>query len=515
MGSLSRKMRLGGRRRVARKPSDAPTLHFQARPITSQAVDVAKAARLTAPQIARTPTGRRLQQLWWEHPNHLDYEGIDTPLAAKEPAMERPAVEAAVRIPAKPTLNAKITFATGANPNRPYQFEYQVIDLDDLITSHTVRLEPDERYPKGLQPRVRDRAASRLQIDLIAKNLSPEELTEDRHTLDRGPMIVGPDKAVESGNGRVIALRRAEEVNPTGLRDYFAHVKAEADRLGLRVEGITKPVLVRKRLSDVDRIEFAAEANQATVLQMSPAEQAIQDSKALSDQNIASLVIADSQSIDGALKATANRILVREFLAGLPSNERAGLVDANGQLNQTGMSRLKSALFANVYPGDAGIRLTNAFTESLDPNVKQVENAMFDSLPSMAKAESLTRSGERESQLSIANDVSKAVDILSRLKQAKVTGTDYIAQKSMFKRELTPVQERLLLFFEEFGRSRKAMREFLIGYATAVQAAPNPKQGAFFSDVRETKDEIIARQIKANDAPVGLFAFRETALATT
>ena len=161
------------------------------------------------------------------------------------------------------------------------------------------------------------------------------------------------------------------------------------------------------------------------------------------------------------------------------------------------------------------MRLTNAFTESLDPNVKQAENAMFDSLPTMAKAESLIRSGQREIQLSIAEDISKAVDILSRLKQEKVTATDYIAQKSMFKRELTPLQERLLLFLEEFGRSRKAMREFLIGYATAVQAAPNPKQGAFFADVRETKDEIIGREIKAHGSlPGELFAFRETTLAT-
>ena len=75
------------------------------------------------------------------------------------------------------------------------------------------------------------------------------------------------------------------------------------------------------------------------------------------------------------------------------------------------------------------------------------------------------------------------------------------------------------MFLEEFGRSRKAMREFLKGYAAAVEAAPNPKQGAFFSDVRDTKPEIIERQIKANEASTkgDLFTLgiREAALATT
>ena len=161
MGSLARKMRLGGRRAVRppriskRKAQLAPVLHFQSRSVTSQAMDASKTARLTAPRIARTPTDRRLQELWWRHPNRLDYEGIDTPLAEAKKSVsgttkitERPTVQPA-RIPAKPAIKAKVTFATGANPNKPYQFEYQVIDLDKLITSHTVRLEPDERYPKG------------------------------------------------------------------------------------------------------------------------------------------------------------------------------------------------------------------------------------------------------------------------------------------------------------------------------------------------------------------------------
>ena len=176
-------------------------------------------------------------------------------------------------------MNAKprdvLTSATGANPNKPYSLRLKVVDLDNLITSHTVALDKDPRYPAGLQPRIRDRAASRLQIDMIAKNISADELILDRHTLDRGPMIIGPDNVIESGNGRTIALKRAQELNPEALAEYFVRVRQEAAAIGLATGGIAKPVLVRERLTDVDRVAFAAEANQATVLQMSTAEQAL------------------------------------------------------------------------------------------------------------------------------------------------------------------------------------------------------------------------------------------------
>ncbi len=427
---------------------------------------------------------KRLYDRWRQDPSRFDVEGVDTGAEFREERLQETAKPRGV-----------ITSATGANPSKPYSFRLKVADLDDLITSHTVTLDKDPRYPPGLQPRIRDRAASRLQIDVIAKNLNVDELVLDRHTLDRGPMIVGPDDVIESGNGRTIALKRAEELNPEGLAEYFVRVRQEVAGLGISLEGIAKPVLVRERLTDVDRAAFAAEANQATVLQMSTAEQALQDTSALSERSIAQLEITEGQAVDGALQARRNIGLQKEFIRNLPGNERAALVDAKGKLNQAGLERLKAALFAKVYTGESGKRLTTAFTESLDPTVKQVENALFDSLPFMAKAEALIRAGDREASLSVAEDISKVVDVLARLKQQGVSAEDHVAQSTLFMRELTAKQEGLLLFFDKHGRSRKVLREFLIGYAEAVEASPNPAQGAFFGEVKDSKEEIIGRVI--------------------
>jgi ddrB-like ParB superfamily domain len=76
-----------------------------------------------------------------------------------------------------------------------------VVEASDLITSQ------DHGYDSRLQPRERDRAAAQAQVRNIASNLDPERLGYSAEA-DRGAPIVGSDGMVESGNGRVLALRK-------------------------------------------------------------------------------------------------------------------------------------------------------------------------------------------------------------------------------------------------------------------------------------------------------------------
>ena len=62
---------------------------------------------------------------------------------------------------------------------------------------------------------------------------------------------------------------------------------------------------------------------------------------------------------------------MQSFLHHYSTNERAGILDAKGQLNDVGVDRMVNALFASVYPGDAGIAMLNRFKESIDPGVDQ------------------------------------------------------------------------------------------------------------------------------------------------
>ena len=125
------------------------------------------------------------------------------------------------------TLVGIETEAFGADPSqidKVYQFRYRVVDLDDVIPSHTDALTPNPDYPQELQPRLRNRAASRTQIENIAKNLNPRALLLDSGFIDTGSMIVGPDLVVESGNGRVLALRKASQDFP----EQYARYRKEA-----------------------------------------------------------------------------------------------------------------------------------------------------------------------------------------------------------------------------------------------------------------------------------------------
>ena len=98
------------------------------------------------------------------------------------------------------------------------------------------------------------------------------------------PLSFGPDMVVESGNGRVMAIRRAySEVYYKG-KDYRAWLIKNTSRFGLNpdyVATLQKPVLVRERITDVNRVKFTSEANESSIATMSATEHAMEDAKLL------------------------------------------------------------------------------------------------------------------------------------------------------------------------------------------------------------------------------------------
>jgi hypothetical protein len=390
------------------------------------------------------------------------------------------------------------TSAFGTDPNRVYSFRYRVVELDDLIASNTATggINPD--YDATLQPRMRERAASVRQVDQMAKNLVAEAYLWDFKTLDKGAMIIGSDLMVESGNGRTLALRRARDTEQERWDDYQAKLRGQAAALGIadELEGKAAPVLVRERISDVDRAAFAREANAAPVLQMSPLEQARIDAGRLSTETLLSLEVKEDQSIDKALRAAANRGFVASFTETLPENERAMLMRKNGTLNQMGIWRMKAALFTRAFPGEAGERIAETFLEALDSDVRNFENSISATLPRITRAESLIASGQRDEDLSMVDDVAKALDMLARLREQDMLPRHFVEQANLFERELTPFQERLLLHFDEIGRKPKAIRGFFNAYADLVEEAPQKGQVDMFGDrIAPTKDQLLDRII--------------------
>jgi flagellum-specific peptidoglycan hydrolase FlgJ len=373
--------------------------------------------------------------------------------------------------------------AVGSDPSRRYEFRYRVADLRDLVPSNLPNGAPNPAFPRELQPRSRERVASQLQIDQIAQGLEPDALLNDVGRLDSGPMIVGSDNIVESGNGRTLALQRAAAQYPEQYQRYVESLKGQLGQYGLAddaLEGVQLPVLVRERVSDVDRAAFAAEANNSGILRMSSVEQAAQDAGNLSDDVVANLAVAENDTIASALRKTENRDLVRQWVGSLPENERASVLDADGNLSAQGYERLTNAMLMRTYGSGAGERLARVFIESADPTVRNVQTALMASLPDMARAEALIRAGQRSAELSIAEDVATAVDMLARLKRDGIPVREYLGQSAMFERELTPMQEDMLRFLDQYQRRPATIRESLREYASRVENSADPNQGDMF-----------------------------------
>ncbi len=123
---------------------------------------------------------------------------------------------------------------------------YELADAGNLVTSHDQDMQPNPAFPQELQPRQRDRAASQAQVAKIAGQLQPERLGASSTVADGAP-IVGPDNIVESGNGRVLAIRRAYAANgpqAAAYRDWLAGQ-------GHDTTGMAEPVLIRRRTTEM------------------------------------------------------------------------------------------------------------------------------------------------------------------------------------------------------------------------------------------------------------------------
>ena len=159
--------------------------------------------------------------------------------------------------------------------------QYRIVEADDLITSHIDdkgQFKPNQNYPQNLQPRDRIRDNDD-QVRHIANNINPARLADNVMATDGAP-IISPDGTVISGNGRTLAVKRAYNIGKA--ENYRQFLKNNASRFGISpelVDGMNKPVLVRKLTSDIDLEEFARQSNSSSISAMSSTEQAQNDTR--------------------------------------------------------------------------------------------------------------------------------------------------------------------------------------------------------------------------------------------
>ncbi len=378
---------------------------------------------------------------------------------------------------------------------RRVEVGYQLVDDAALTVSHTSDLQPNPIYPKELQPRQRERAASQAQIAEIAGQLQPERLGRNSEAGSGAP-IVGQDGAVESGNGRVLALRRAYDEDLPGAAQYRAWLES----LGYDLTGIERPILIARRatpLTPVERAAFAREANESVTATMSRSEQAQADRSALRETL--------SLAAGGDLEAAANRDFVKAFLGRLPKEERAGLLTKEGTIGPDGMRRVLDAAIAAAYEDPAFVA---RLIESGDDGMKGIGDVLRRIALDWARLRWQVEQGLVPGGLEITADLRRAIETIDRARQAKETITDHLGQLDAFS-ELTPATRLLIpLFFNE-DLTRQAskvrvegrLRAFL-DEAFKIDPAPN-----LFGEAAPTGREVLEGVVdRERQQAAGLFA---------
>lgn len=292
----------------------------------------------------------------------------------------------------------------------------KVVELDSIRTS------ADAGYDPRLQPRDRARAASTEQIGQISRNLNPQRLGLSTEA-DRGAPIIGPDGMVESGNGRVMALRQA---SPEKVAEYRQWLRDQ----GIDTAGMKNPVLVRERVTPMsaeERAKFAVQANQSSTLSLSAAERALADAKALQPDTLR-LIRNPSD-----LAAVDNRDFVRAFVKGLPAEERGAMMTAGGDLSAEGLTRVRNAVLARAY-GDSPV--LGRVAEATSDEIRSISRALTEAAPEWAQLRAAIASGrvpaEFDQTPALLDAVSRTAAIRSRggSLESSLAQTDAFARRS-------------------------------------------------------------------------------------
>lgn len=353
---------------------------------------------------------------------------------------------------------------------------FKLVDASSLVVSNTPDGRINDAYPQELQPRDRTRAASIMQIDKLSKTLRPVQLA-DSGLSSHGAPIIGPDMAVESGNGRTMAIIKAYADG--NADDYRQYLLDNADLYGMtreQVEQMAKPVLVRARLDDVDRVQFAKDSNVSDLQSMSPTEQARVDAEVIDERMLALFSPSDS----GDLLATSNRPFIQAFLGSMASEQAAGLMTADGRPTKQVVDRVQAAIFAKAYQNE---QLLTLAVEEPDPEIRNILTALNSAAPDFIQMKYL--SGEAHKQASDAmaggamltktldeQALSALVDATTVVRQAKASGQDideYLSQQGLFG-DVEPHAAALAKFIASNNRSSKRMAEAFKAMASEINA---------------------------------------------
>jgi hypothetical protein len=415
----------------------------------------------------------------------IDDARFKTPERPKEKFTIQPLPPA----PAAPrAVGNKATVTIPATRNK-VEVQDELLDLADV------------KFAEGeLQNRDRSRPQTQQFLRRFTSEFDPEGLGEDRST-DRGAPIINKDNVILSGNGRTMGLEEIYEKHPEQAEKYRQFLRDN----GWNIEGIERPFLARRLLSEVDEREFVTGSNEADIAALSPPEQAAQDAQDI----LKPAVLAKYNG--GDLKAAKNDAFVSAFLAEMSPQQRENAMDDKGNISAQALKRIENALLYKAY-GQAG-RASDIFIskamERSDDDTKTLTNALVDVAKDWIKFQQAVKNGEVDKKYDITGKLMETVGTVSDIKASGTKLSDALRSPDMVNPMDPFVRDILLSFYNDnLTRmlSKKAIAEKLYAF-TEVAANQQPEPDMFGKAQTPSARDIWKRVDAGEGAPqVRMFA---------
>lgn len=369
------------------------------------------------------------------------------------------------------------------NSSIPYQWD--VVDADQIKAT----LKNGQN-----QPRDRTRAASDVQIQSIAKQPDYRRLSESP-ILDVGAPVITADNAIVAGNGRFEALDRAygQGTHQKYLESLINDLPAKGVDPQV-IQGMKKPVLVRRLTQPVDTRKLAVASNSGGGLQYSSLELAGIDASRM--QGLDNLDFNDLGEL--SLNNNNYQTLKRAF-SGYNAEELAAMQDAKGMLSQDGMRRVRNAVLAKAY-GDG--KALGRLIDTTDNNLRNVLGALTKAASTVAKTKSMIDSGAIPRELDVTENFLDAVDVIHNLKSRNIDLTGFLSQKNIFGDGIDADTREILQYLNDNIRSQKKLTEFIKNVYGTIASIDTRTDNIFGDNALPTKQEVLRNAKTRTDQPI-------------
>ena len=285
---------------------------------------------------------------------------------------------------------------------------------------------------------------------------------------------------------------------------YINWLKNNAETFGIDKDNLPEnPLLIKRRTTEVDRVNFVKKANESSIASMSATETAKSDADKLSNESLLLFVANDS----GTINTRENKSFIEKFIGEVVSkNEQNKYITDKGELSQEGLARVRNAIFYKAY-NDTD--LMNKLAESLDNNAKNITNTLLGIAPKIVDVKTNIEQGNLY-DVDYSNDIAEAANIFISLKEAGESIELYLQQESLFDNENTALIKDIVAIFNTNNRSTKKLMTVFNKLLDSVESLGNPNQLNLFG-VSETKgkvevlEETLRRLEDEDNAQITLF----------